>query len=153
MPPPIFSPNQIWQDDCFYLRNGKCERKYYLVLAVSDDSSDALIAAFTTKPNGLTAHPPCSTGIPRAGYYVGVQGGVLPLESWVEFDGLKIVDDFVVKKQIANGQTLLTGQSLPRHTFCCVLRCALNIQDDIEKRAIRWIYTAMQTHGCEQFLR
>ncbi|WP_423392806.1 hypothetical protein [Burkholderia sp. LMG 21824] len=150
MPPPLFTSGQIWKDDRYYLntKTQQWERKYYLVMATSPDGSDALTAVFTSKPNGLTDDPACSTGTPRAGHYVGIQGGFLVLESWVEFSSIKIVDSYLINQQVGSGQTSLTVQTLPPALFCSVLRCALQVELDISNRGIRWLRDTIAALNC-----
>ncbi|MDD5176659.1 MAG: hypothetical protein PHQ05_09585 [Sterolibacterium sp.] len=133
------APGQIWQDDCYYLDRltGECKRKYVLVLAV-DGSGDAVTAVFTSKPHGLTETPACSLGPPRAGYFVGVPGGVFNQPTWVDFSSLDTLDGFDLATHVSSGRTRLLSQTLPAEIFCGVLRCVLQ-SEDITARQARWI--------------
>ncbi|MEC5405136.1 hypothetical protein VOM14_06050 [Paraburkholderia sp. MPAMCS5] len=140
---------QIWRDDCYYLNQetNACERKYVLILAVNEKGDDAVTAVFTTKPNGLTVSPACSLGEPRAGYFVGIPGGSLPQESWVEFNSVRILDSYDLSLHVKAGRTSLIGQTLPISTLCSVLRCASQCED-ISFRALRYIGDAIASLGC-----
>ena len=64
-----FVPGDLWRDDTYYRdAQNKYQPKYLLVLSDIPGSGDCLAAVFTTKSNGLNAHPPCSLGNPRKGY-------------------------------------------------------------------------------------
>jgi hypothetical protein len=136
---PVIAPGQIWRDDCYYLdrSTGECKRKYFLVLG-TNGQSDALTAVFTSKPNGLTEHPACNLGPPRAGYFVGVPGGFLNVPTWVDFNSLNELDTQDLGRHVASGRSSLTLQTLPVEMFCGVLRCLLQ-SDDVTRRQAKWL--------------
>lgn len=141
---------QIWQDDCYYLDRltGECKRKYRLVLAVAPKSGDCLTAVFTSKPNGLPDHPACQLGPPRAGFFVGVPGGKLNVETWVDFSSLQTLDLADIQGFVASGRALLLKQTLAAAQFCAVLRCVLQ-HDDLELRQARWVGDTAAALGCD----
>jgi hypothetical protein len=146
---PLAKPGQIWRDDCYYLdrSTGECQRKYVLVIAIDAASQDAVTAVFTSKPNGLTEQPACSSGPPRAGYFVGTPGGVLAKPTWVEFTSLDLLDVADLKRHIRQGRKALTEQALTIEVFCSVLRCALR-SDDVTRRQARLISDLAAQLGC-----
>jgi len=144
----IAAASQIWRDDCYYLnrQTGACERKYVLVLAVDGSSGDAVTAVFTSKPNGLTVQPPCSSGPPRAGYFVGAPGGVLQVPSWTDFSSIDTLDEADLRRHIRDGRKTLLTQSLVPDVFCAVLRCAL--RSDVTRRQARFIGDVITSMNC-----
>jgi len=129
-------PGQIWQDDCYYFdrQTGKCAWKYVLILA-NDSDGDAVTATFTSKPHGLTEMPPCSVGPPRAGYFVGILGGVFKLPTWVDFNSVEILDPYDLHLHVSTGRTRLLGQTLNVSILCAVLRCVLQSEDITGRQA------------------
>lgn len=144
------APAQIWRDDCYYLNKvtGCCERKYWIVLALSPGLDDLVTAVFTSKPNGLMERPACSLGPPRAGYYVGAPGDVLIRPSWLDFSSVRYLDTYDLQLHMEQGRTYFTGQVLPSDVFCEILRCALQ-SEDITKRQARWVGDTAETLGCK----
>ena len=136
----LAAPEQIWQDDCYYYDSvtGRCMRKYVLVLAVDMASGDSVTAALTSTPNGLRVDPPCSQGNPRSGYYVGVLGGRLLEETWVDFNSLRTLDDADLARHIDQRRKSLLDIRPSRAVFCGVLRCLLGF-DDLERRHARLV--------------
>lgn len=131
-------PGQIWRDDCYYRDHmGECQPHFVLILAVCQQHNDAVTVTFTSKPNGLTVTPPCSSGPPRAGYFVGMPGGKLHKESWADLQSIDILDHRDFCLHVGQKRKSLEDLQLPPDVFCAVLRCALKIQDDITKRQRR----------------
>lgn len=144
-------PGQIWRDECYYLNRdmGNCERKYVLALAVDPVSGDVVTVVFTSKPNGLTEHPPCSPGPPRSGYHVSVPGGALILPTWADFGSLATLDSLDLQGHIRNGRKTLLTQTLHKTTFCAVLRCLLQMQaGDITMRQARLVGDSAAALAC-----
>jgi hypothetical protein len=125
------SPGQIWRDACYYFHaeTGECMPKYLLVLAVDATRGESITAVFTSKPHGLPTDPPCWQRAPRAGFYVGIPGGSLQKETWVDFSSIRALDDADLANHIAQGRTTLLQLQLPQLQFCSVLRCARGIDD------------------------
>lgn len=148
MPRAVVAPGQIWQDECYYLdrQTGECKRKYVLILA-TDGNGDSVTAVFTSKPHGLAENPACSLGPPRAGYFVGVPGGVFNLPTWVDFSSLDTLDGDDLANHIVSGRTRLLAQTLTPQIFCAVLRCVLQ-SDDITGRQARWIGDTVASLNC-----
>lgn len=132
-------PGQIWRDDCYYLnrQTGACERKYLAVLAADPKHEDIVTAVFTSKSHGLTESPACSLGPPpRAGYFVGVPGGVLPLPSWLDFNSAQDVDEQDFRRMLRSGRLSRMAQTVAAPVFCGALRCLLGF-DDLTGRQAR----------------
>ena len=146
---PLATPGQIWRDDCYYLdrSTGECQRKYVLVLAVDSIGKDCVTAVFTSKPNGLAESPACSSGPPRAGYFVGVPGGVMNKPTWVEFSSVEMLDDTDLQRHINGNRKTLLMQRLEPPVFCGILRCALR-SDDLTRRQARLLGDLAAALGC-----
>ena len=142
-------PGQIWRDDCYYLdrATGECQRKYLLVLAVDPRGGDLVTTVFTSKPHGLAERPACNLGPPRAGYFVGVPGGVLSVPTWVDFNSLQDLDVDDLLRQQRSGRTRQLAQTLPALLFCGVLRCLLQF-DDLTGRQARLVGDVAAGLGC-----
>lgn len=146
---PAAAPGQVWQDNCYYFDSatGECMRKYVLVLAVEPKSGDCVTAVFTSKPHGLKENPPCSLGPPRAGYFVGVPGGVLSQPTWVDFSSVATLDSGDLAMHVRSGRKKQLELALPQPVFCAVLRCVLQ-SEDIALREARWIADTVAALHC-----
>lgn len=144
------APGQIWQDDCYYLdtQTGECKRKYLLVLAVDAKTQDAITVVFTSQPNGLPDHPACFIGNPRSGFYLGVPGGVLQKETWLDFNSLKTLDTYDFALHVKQNRKSLLPQTLLTASFCAALRCILQMQDDITKQQWRLLGDTVAELNC-----
>ena len=123
-------------------------RKYVLLLAVDARHSDSVTAVLTSTANGLPTEPACWQGNPRSGFYLGIPGGLLTKETWVDFNGIQTLDDADLRLQAAQGRKQLLGLTLAPDLFCAVLRCLLGY-DDLERRHARLIADLIATMGCK----
>lgn len=141
---------QIWQDDCYYLSkfSNACQRKYVLVLAVDNKSDDCVTVVFTSQPNGLPDNPACHIGNPRSGYYLGILGGIFFKETWVDFDSLVTLDNKDLRIHIEAGRKTLLNETLSNKDFCGVLRCIMQMQNDITKQQWRLLGDAVAQLNC-----
>lgn len=111
-------PGQIWRDDCYYRDHmGECQPHFVLILAVCQQHNDAVTVTFTSKPNGLTVTPPCSSGPPRAGYFVGMPGGKLHKESWADLQSIDILDHRDFCLHVGQKRKSLEDLQLPPDVF------------------------------------
>lgn len=129
---------QILQDDYYYLSKftNNCQRKYVLILAVDNKSDDCVTVVFTSQPNGLPDSPVCFIGNPRSGYFLGILGGIFFKETWVDFDSLITLDNQDLRIHINTGRKTLLKETLSNTDFCGVLRCIMQMQNDISK--LQW---------------
>lgn len=141
---------QIWQDDCYYLdvQTGQCMRKFVLVLAVDENSGDSVTVVFTSRSNGLPESPACHIGNPRSGYYLGTPGGLLHKPTWVDFNCLETLDSDDLKLHAQSGRKSLVNLTLSKAQLCAVLRCIMQIQEDISRREYRLLGNAIEALGC-----
>lgn len=148
--PHLAVAGQIWQDDCYYLddQTGQCMRKFVLVLAVDTHSGDSVTVVFTSKSNGLPEIPACHIGNPRSGYYLGILGGLLSKPTWVDFNCLETLDSYDLKLHAQSKRKFLLNQTLNNAQLCAVLRCIMQIQEDISKLEYRLLGNTVEALGC-----
>ena len=134
------APGEIWQDDCYYYdpKTGRCMRKYVLMLAIDARQGACVTAVLTSKSNGLPTDPACWQGNPRSGCYLGVPGGPLTKETWVDFNSIQTLDEDDLARHIAQARKTLLAVMLSRNVFCGVLRCLIGY-DDLEQRHARLV--------------
>lgn len=146
----IVTADQIWQDDCYYLdKNNCCQRKYMLVIAVDQNTGYATTIVFTSTPNGLPDNPICYIGYPRSGYYLGILGGVFFKETWADFSSLETLDLDDLALHIKQNRKTLLSQTLTSNNFCAVLRCIMQMQDDITKQQWRLLADTVALLSCK----
>lgn len=141
---------QIWRDDCYYLdkSSGECKRKYVLVLAVDPKTGDCVTVVFTSQPNGLPETPACFIGFPRSGFYLGILGGTFFKETWLDFNSLETLDSGDFSLHIKQDRKSLLQNKLDIPTFCAVLRCVMQMQDDITKQQWRLLGDTIAILNC-----
>ena len=144
----FFKANTLWLDSRYYLNQetGRYMPKYVLIIATSPNGNDALSAVLTSKANGLREEPACDPGPPRAGYYIGVPGGILYKPTWVDFSSVKDQDDFEFKKLIDNGRIASTEIALSKFIFYGIL-CCLSKSEDINNRQRKWLAATIAAQG------
>ena len=141
---------QIWRDNCYYLSkfSNKCQPKYVLILAVDNRSDDCVTVVFTSQPNGLPDNPVCYIGNPRSGYYLGILGGIFLKETWVDFDNLETLDNNDLRIHIKTGRKILLKDTLSKEQLCGILRCIMQIQNDITKQQWRLLGDTIAQLNC-----
>ena len=143
------SLGQIWCDQTYYLNaeTGKPQSKYVIALAITQER-DVLHAVFTSQPNGLKAKPACSTGLPRAGHYVGYVNNLFTKETWVDFSSIRTLDNLDLGRHLSSGKKIALPAKLEDRLFCAILRCATQLED-ITHREKNWIYQSISTCNCK----
>ena len=143
-----FKVNTLWRDEQYYrnTETGQYMPKYVLILAISTDADDALGAVLTSKSNGLSEHPACDFGPPRAGYFLGTPGGPLTLPTWVDFSSIQDQESLSFKRRIASGRLRQVDVWLHADLFCKVLRC-LSQSEDLSRRQHKWLADTLQKLG------
>lgn len=132
-------PGEIHHHRHFYVdaETGEFRGKYLLTLAVLP-GGDLVVRLLTSRPHGRSTAPPCYHGDPYPGFYLGVLGGPLGRESWLD---LRALDDFdaerVARERSRGDLTLVT--SLGPDLFRQALDCAVAANDTtrLQERAIR----------------
>jgi len=133
---------EIWLDGRYYLdrTTGEEKRKYLLVLAL--DGSDVIYRLLTSRQNGRPKTPACYHGDPYPGFYLGVIGGELPLESWLDLRGQDNIE-----AGYFNQSKLKFIASLSGSIMCEALLCAANANDTTGRQR-RAIYATRQELRC-----
>lgn len=138
---------EVWRHDRFYLdrTTGEMLTKYMMVLAVR--GGDIVVRLLTSRRNGRSVMPECSHADPYPGHYLGVLGGELAKDSWLD---LRSLDDFDVAYFYNKQQA---GQMEHVHTLngpalCSALLCAANA-DDTTRRQRDAIFDSRYRLGCE----
>lgn len=138
-------PGQIWLQSAHYIdADGIPHRKYLLVLAV--EAGDVTFRLLTSQPNGLSEQPRCQTSPPRDGFYLGVLGGDLAQQSWLD---LGLEEDLDEQKFLdrEKAKRLRYVFDLNGQLFCDALLCAAYAQDTTKKQARR-IMNVRAARGC-----
>lgn len=129
---------QIYFDQEFYcdLDTGVLKGKYFLVLAV-DPAGDVVSRLLTSRQNGRPKAPPCYHGLPYPGFYLGIIGGPLNRESWIDLRELEDFERSSLDNRIRSGKARLITQ-LPRPLLGDALNC-IAAADDTTLRQERLI--------------
>ncbi|CAE6971636.1 hypothetical protein R69608_07649 [Paraburkholderia nemoris] len=122
------SAGDIWLEPCHYQDDdGIWHPKYLLILAFTR-GGDIVYRVLTSRSNGRPKRPACYQGDPYASFYLGVLGGPLCKDSWVD---LQYADDYdgrsFTKAQSAGALKLVA--SLTPAILCPVLACAIGAAD------------------------
>jgi len=133
---------EIWLDSRYYLdrETGEEKSKYLLVLAL--DGGDVVYRLLTSRQYGRPRTPACYHGDPYPGFYLGVLGGKLQLESWLDLHGQDNIEAGYFNK---NKLTFVA--SLPDPILCQALLCAANAEDTTGRQK-RAIYATRQALRC-----
>lgn len=141
------TPGQIWLDHQYYLdAHDQYKRKFILILANGPGSGDLIAVALTSKSHGLRENPPCDHGPPRSGFFIGILGGPMQLNTWADFSNFEDVDDQLVDRRLASGRYASTPTVLPKANFVALLRCAMQC-DDLTKRQRQWLQNSVGAIG------
>ena len=98
----------------------------------------------TSRPRGRPTAPPCYQGDPYPGFYLGILGGQLQRESWLDLRALNDVDASDVDKERARGDLSLV-MTLSTDIFRLALSCVASANDTtrLQERAIRDLMARM----------
>jgi hypothetical protein len=132
-------PGEIHHHRHFYVdrESGEFRGKFLLTLAVLP-GGDLVVRLLTSRPHGKPTAPPCYHGDPYPGFYLGVIGGSLQRESWVDLRAMNDFDADQVNRQKARGDLTLV-MTLDGALFRQALDCAAAANDTtrLQERAIR----------------
>lgn len=122
------TPGDICRHDRFYVDRdtGQFRAKFLLFLAPTR-SGDWVARLLTSRANFRPRVPPCFHGDPYPGYYLGVPGPPLILETWLDLRGLEDLDSDDVRKLIGKGvmrPVFRLGRSVMRDVLECAARAA-----------------------------
>lgn len=86
--PISIAPGTIVRDAGFYSDDrGRLRAKFFLVLAEAG-YGDVVVRLLTSRPHGRATVPRCSHGAPYPSFHLGVLGGRLDKESWLDLRAL-----------------------------------------------------------------
>lgn len=130
---------EIYRHDRLYIdaATGEIRAKYMLMLAPTR-AGDWVARLLTSRQNMRPRNPPCFHGDPYPGYFLGVPGGPLSFDTWVDLRGMQDVDADDVRTLLAKNCMHLILR-LPRETLVGVLDCAAGAIDTTgqQERALR----------------
>ncbi len=129
-------PGDICRHERFYRDvQGNWQRKYLLVLA-GTPAGDVIYRLLTSRAHGRPTAPPCFHGLPYPGFYLGVLGGPLTADSWLDLHHADDYDGVDFAADLAGGPMRRIGR-LPTPTPCLALDCVAAADD-----------TTRQQEGC-----
>jgi hypothetical protein len=137
------SPGEIWLDSDFY-GDGGSKRKYLLVMAVVQ--GDIVFRYLTSQQHGRPTAPACFHGNPYQAFYIGILGGPLFKDTWVDLSQTDDLDTIVFARLERVGQ-MRHVTDLNAALFCAVLRCTAQapFTDNLQSRRI---YDVVASRGC-----
>lgn len=129
----------IYRHDRFYCDPDTGEiRAKYLVFLAPTRSGDWVARLLTSRQNLRPRNPPCFHGPPYPGYFLGVPGPPLDLETWVDLRGMGDVDSTEARDLLRAG-IMFQVASLSRPQRVAVIECAAGALDTTveQERALR----------------
>lgn len=129
-------PGDIFRDDAFYVApTGELKAKYVLVLATPAEC-DVIVRLLTSRQHGRPEDPPCFHGDPYAGYYLGVPGGELNRETWVDLRAQDDLDTISCRGRQERGLMVRVLQRDPI-TTARVVECVAGADDTTREQESR----------------
>ncbi len=122
-------PGEIYRHSGFYVdrETGELRSKYLLLLAATR-SADWVARLLTSRENGRPRVPPCYHGDPYPGFFLGVLGHPLNVDSWVDLRYMQDIDSDKATARIADGVFVKVG-SIGDDMLCRVLECVAAAPD------------------------
>jgi hypothetical protein len=120
----------VYRHSAFYVdpMSGELKTKYLVVLALSRDG-DVVARLLTSRYDQLRPKtPPCHHGNPYPGYYLGVLGGELNRETWVDLRQLDDLEGSIFRQWIERG-VAVAMRDLPTTQLRDVLLCVAGADD------------------------
>jgi hypothetical protein len=140
------APGQIYRHPSFYRdESGRWQPKYLLVLGQSI-AGDIVFRTLTSKSHARPENPRCYHGNPRPGYFLGVLGGRLSANSWVDLGPDNDYDSVQFQEMMELGQLELE-KTLEKAVICDVLLCAVNAPDTTGYQS-EAIWSSRSALGC-----
>lgn len=130
---------EIYLHTDFYERNGRWLNKYLLVFGVTP-ADNVLFALLTSQDYGRHRAPPCDNG-PQAhypGYYLGVLGGALQKDSWIDLRELVEIDALDWQARSGDG-VLLRETALDSGTLRPAIECTASAEDAATTRQEKFL--------------
>lgn len=137
---------EIWVHHRFYLDNETGEWKPKFLLILANRGGDITYRLLTSRRNSRPSFPPCFHGDPYPGFFIGVVGGPLNKDSWVD---LRECEDFDAQEFDRKVKASLVERvlNLDKATLCDILLCTANAQDTT-RRQQNHLYAVRELNGC-----
>lgn len=136
---PSLQIGAIYRHAAFYsdLASGELKPKYFVVLAYTP-GEDVVARLLTSQGHGRPERPPCFQGDPYPGYYLGVLGGPLSSQSWLDLRFLNDIDDSSAAGKLRKG-ILTETLRLPVGVLRPLMECTAGADDTtrLQARSIR----------------
>lgn len=137
--PPGMTPGAILKHARFYPdpESGEMLPKYLLVLA-PQTGGDIVFRLLTSKPHGRQESPACNHSPPYPSFYLGVLGGALGSQSWLDLRGIEDYEAGAFSKHLKQG-LMTPNMVLSKPLLCAALACAAAADDttQAQERALR----------------
>lgn len=138
-------PGEIYRHAEFYVDPASAELKpkFFLVLAITG-GKDCVFRLLTSKRHGRPTEPPCYHGDPYPGLYLGVIGGQLAVDSWLDLRGQGDFDGYEFAVAMSKGLLTLEA-ALDSGRFKQALACSAGADDTTreQERLIRDVLAAL----------
>lgn len=140
------SVGEIWSHSRFYLDpvSGNWKPKYLLILAVS--GGDIVYRLLTSKEKARPKSPGCSHQDPHPSFFLGIPGGPLNRETWLDLREANDFDSIDFDYLVRIGLLTLVLH-IPQSPLCEALLCAANAPDTRTQQRKR-IYASRSTMAC-----
>lgn len=142
------APGDVYVHDRFYVDRltGELKRKYLLVLAILPQGGDVVFRLLTSQGAARRREPRCDHGRPYPGFHLGVPGGPLALETWLDLRPVpEPYERSRWERDLADG-ALRARLAIQDDDLRLALECAAS-SDDIsqrEERAVRDVISRLR---------
>ena len=128
------SPGEIFRHGSFYLdEHGRWQAKYLVVLATTP-ARDFVFRLLTSRQRDRPRDPPCFHGDPFPGFYVGLVGGPLDSETWIDLRPSEDYDGQSFAADLRAG-TLQRICALPVEMLRALLDCTARAPDTTNQQS------------------
>lgn len=136
---------EVWHHAAYYRApQGAWVGKYLLILDVSN--GDVVYRLLTSRDQGRPRVPACFHGDPYPAFFLGIPGGHLHRDTWVDLRECEDMDvcDF---SSLAKSNALTLCMSIQKALLCNSLLCAANAQDTTGRQR-KAMMNLRATMGC-----
>lgn len=134
---------EIYRHEQFYadLTHGTLLPKYLVVLALPDGSDIVARLLTSQHADARPMQPPCHHGAPYPGFFLGVIGGALTKNSWLDLRPFDDLDVDVFRGKVRKGVIVLIGRLDVKATRAAI-ECAASA-DDTTRRQEQYMRDAL----------
>jgi hypothetical protein len=133
------NPGEIFRHDAFYFDSEKnVWRRKYVAFLASLPSGDVVARLLTSRSHGRPEKPPCFHGDPYPSYFLGIPGGELHTNTWLDLRYFGDVDAVAADRLVRRGVMTLV-KTLDSSSLTPLLECAAAADDTThrQEQAIR----------------